>query len=80
MLNVCLTGWPATDVEKWIGGLLASPVLKLLLYEPRSWIEAPLLWPTGIGCCCWAESRKKKQPSALTLLLCRLGTKKQPQL
>ena len=46
--TICLTGWPAVDVEKWIGGLLASPVLKLLLYDPRSRIETPLLWPTEI--------------------------------
>ena len=30
-------------------GLLASPVLKLLLYDARSCIETPLLWPTEIG-------------------------------
>ena len=23
--------------------------LNFLLYEPRSWIETPLLWPTGTG-------------------------------
>ena len=28
--------------------LIASPVFKLLLYEPRRCIETPLLWPTEI--------------------------------
>ena len=28
---------------------IASPVLKLLLYDARSRIETPLLWPTEIG-------------------------------
>ena len=28
-------------------GLLASPVLKLLLYDAQRCIETPLLWPTG---------------------------------
>ena len=29
-------------------GLVASPVLKLLLYDARSCIEIPFLWPTEI--------------------------------
>ena len=52
-------------LSKLIGGLLASPVLKLLLYEPRSWIETPLLWPTEI----WLLLQRREQKEETTFVL-----------
>ena len=43
--------------------LLASPVLKLLLYEPRCRIETPLLWPTEI----WLLLQRREQKEETTL-------------
>ena len=63
-LTICLTGWPATDVEKLNGGLLASPVLKLLLYDARSRIETPLLWPTGTWVLLHGRKLKEETPIA----------------
>ena len=62
VLTICLTGWPAADVEKWVGGLLASPVLKLLLYDAQSWIETPLLWLTEI----WLLLQRREQKEDTT--------------
>ena len=43
-------------------GLLASPVLKLLLYDAQSWIETPLLWPTEI----WLLLQRREQKEETT--------------
>ena len=37
-------------------------MLKLLLYEPRSWIETPLLWPTEI----WLLLQHREQKEETT--------------
>ena len=37
-------------------------MLKLLLYEPRSWIETPLLWPTEI----WLLLQRREQKEETT--------------
>ena len=46
-------------------GLVASPVLKLLLYDARSCIEIPFLWPTEI----WLllHGRKLKEETTVDL-------------
>ena len=49
-------------LKKGIGGLLASPVLKLLLYDAQSWIETPLLWPRGT----WSLLQRRAQKEETT--------------
>ncbi len=56
--TIGLTGWlqPVLNKERL---RIASPVLKLLLYEPRCRIETPLLWLTEIWL--FPQGRKLKE-------------------
>ena len=43
--------------------------LNYLLYAARSWIKAPLLWPTFIAGYYWAENNKPEITTAVTVYL-----------
>ena len=55
-------------------GFMRVPVseandLNYLLYAARSWIKAPLLWPTVIAGYCSAENNKPEITTAVTVYL-----------
>ena len=53
--------------------LLASPVLKLLLYEPRRCIKTPLLWPTEIWLFVLGRKLKEETTASLDVITMPIG-------